>query len=71
MNAMSARLGRMARQHRGGLRAPAARQRAVVGAQQPHAGRQPRREVRVVGLLARRVDDEHQHAVLVRHRPSA
>ena len=33
---------------------------------QPHAGRQPRRDMRVVGVLARRVDDQEQHAVLGR-----
>ena len=38
----------------------------MIGAEQPHARRQARRDVRVVGVLGRRVDDQHQHAVLGR-----
>ena len=36
----------------------------MVGAQELHARRQPRHEMGEIGLLARGVDDEHQHAVL-------
>ena len=49
-----------------GHRALHRNERAMIRAQQPHARRQPCRKMRVVRLLGRRVDDQKQHAVLVR-----
>ena len=57
---------RVARQHFGGLRALQRDQRAMLSAQQLHTSGQPRLDMRVVVVLARRVDDQHQHAVLGR-----
>jgi hypothetical protein len=53
--------------HRGhGLRTLHGEQCPVVGAQQPDIAGQLRRDMGEVGVLARGVDHQHQHAVLVR-----
>ena len=54
----------MAGEHLGRLRPLEGDERAMIGAHQAHALRQARRDVGEILVLARRVDDQHQDAVL-------
>ena len=57
--------GAMTFQHGGGLRPLQRDQRAMIGTDEPHPRGQPGGDMGEVGVLARRVDDQHQHAVLI------
>ncbi len=70
MNASSGGFGAVFGHDSGGRRPLQRQQRAIVYGRERHALRQAGRHMRVVGILAGGVYDEHQPAIIFGERPS-